>query len=91
MDSFDEDGLGWYKSEVHGIWTPGKSDQGLENIHPDPQYLIELKDTDGDSDDTCTCLISLLQVGGRRKRAKGLNFESAFAQIGNIFQCTKIY
>ena len=82
MDSFDEDNIGWHKSEIHGSWTKGESDGGLEKIYPHPQYLIELKDTDADSDEICTCLISLLQVGGRRKRAQGMGFESAFAPIG---------
>ena len=82
MDSFDEDNIGWHKQEVHGCWSKGTSDGGLENLHENPQYLVELKDTDADSDNICTCLISLLQVGGRRKRADGQSFETAFAPIG---------
>ena len=82
MDSFDEDNIGWHRQEVHGSWLKGTSDGGFQNIHENPQYLVELKDTDADSDNICTCLISLLQVGGRRKIADGQSFESAFAPIG---------
>ena len=70
----------WHKQEVHGCWSNGASDGGLENLHENPQYLVELKDTDADSDNICTCLISLLQVGGRRKKAEGV--QSPFAPIG---------
>ena len=77
MNSFDEDNIGWHKQEVHGSWA-----KGTEVLHENPQYLVELKDTDADSDNICTCLISLLQVGGRRKRADGHGFETAFADIG---------
>ena len=84
MDSFDEDNLGWYSNEIHGSWIAGVSDGGFSDIKKNPQYLVRLEDTDLDSDDTCTCLISLLQVDGRRKRAKGISFEEAFAPIGFI-------
>ena len=73
MDAFDEDdNIGWHKQEVRGSWSNNSN----------PQYLVELKDTDADTDDTCTCLISLLQIGGRRKRADGYTYENAFAPIG---------
>ena len=76
MDALDEDdNIGWHKQEVRGSWSN----------NPNPQYLVELKDTDTDTDGTCTCLISLLQIGGRRKRADGYTHENAFAPI-----CEKI-
>ena len=85
MNSFDEDNIGWHKQEVHGSWA-----KGTEVLHENPQYLVELKDTDADSDNICTCLISLLQVGGRRKRADGHGFETAFAAIGkDLSSCFK--
>ncbi len=78
MHSFDESNIGWYKQEIHGSWTNGAKPN--EN----PQYLVELKDTDSDSDDTCTCLISLLQIGGRRRRAEGRTFRQAFPPISTL-------
>ena len=84
MESFEEDNLGWYSNEIHGSWIAGVSDGGFSDLKKNPQYLIRLEDTDLDSDDTCTCLISLLQVDGRRKRAQGISFEEAFAPIGFI-------
>ena len=81
MDSFDQNGIGWYKQEMQGSCLKGTSGSGLSRIHSNPQFSIELKDTDADSNDTCSCLISLLQFDGRRKRADGLDFSEAFASI----------
>ena len=72
MNSFDvNDNIGWNKQEIRGSWSNDTN----------PKYLVELKDTDTNSDDTCTCLISLLQVGGRRKRAEGETYEESFPPI----------
>ena len=84
MNSFEEDNFGWHRTEIKGSWIAGQTDFGFDDLNKNPQYLIHLKDTDLDSDDVCTCLISLLQVDGRRKRAKGLDFEEAFAPIGKV-------
>ena len=78
MHSFDESNVGWHKQEIHGSWTNGAKE------YENPQYLVGLKDTDSDSDDTCTCLISLLQIGGRRRRAEGQMFNQAFKQIRKL-------
>ena len=80
-DSFGEDKIRWHKDEVQGSWVKGTSDGGLEMIHKNPQYLVELKDSD-DADDTCTFVLSLLQQCGYRKRADGLCFQQAFNPIG---------
>ena len=78
MHSFDESNVGWHKQEIHGSWTNGAKE------YENPQYLVELKDTDSDSDETCTCLISLLQIGGRRRRAEGRSFKQAFLPIRKL-------
>ena len=78
MHSFDESNVGWHKQEIHGSWTNGAKE------YENPQYLVELKDTDSDSDETCTCLISLLQIGGRRRRAEGRTFRKAFLPIRKL-------
>ena len=84
LDSFND--IGWHKQEIRGSCIKDTSSVGgLSNIHLNPQYLVELRDTDKDSDEICTCLISLLQVGGRRKRAEGLDFDKAFASICKKF------
>ena len=73
-----ESNIGWHKQEIHGSWTNGAKE------YENPQYLVELKDTDSDSDETCTCLISLLQIGGRRRRAEGRSFKQAFLPIRKL-------
>ena len=78
MHSFDESNIGWHKQEIHGSWTNGAKE------YENPPYVVELKDTDLDSDDTCTCLISLLQIGGRRRRAEGQTSEQAFPKIRKL-------
>ena len=73
-----ESNNGWHNQEIHGSWTNGAKE------YENPQYLVELKDTDSDSDETCTCLISLLQIGGRRRRAEGRTFRKAFLPIRKL-------
>ena len=73
-----ESNIGWHKQEIHGSWTNGAKE------YENPQYLVELKDTDSESDNTCTCLISLLQIGGRRRRAEGRSFKQAFLPIRKL-------
>ena len=82
MDAFDDDDdIGWHKQELRGSFTKSN---GLVDSDGKmyAKYLVELKDTDADSDDICTFVISLLQVGGRRRRAEGKTFKEAFAPIG---------
>ena len=76
-DSFNQDGIGWHKEEVHGSWV-----KGTEVFHENPQYLVDLKDHKVDADNLCTFIVSLIQKGGRRKRADGHGFETAFDKIG---------
>ena len=84
LDSFND--IGWFKQEIRGSCIKEPSSVGgMANIHLNPQYLVDLRDTDKDSDEICTCLISLLQVGGRRKRAEGMEFDEAFASICKNF------
>ena len=64
MDSLDPNGLGWHKAEIDGSWIKGVSNGGFKSIQDNPQYLLELKDAD-DNDDIATCLVSLLQIGGK--------------------------
>ena len=75
--SFDQDSIGWHKEEVHGSWK-----KGTEILSENPQYLVDLKDSKVDSDNLCTFMVSLIQKGGRRKRADGHGFETAFDPIG---------
>ena len=76
-DSFNQDGIGWHKEEVHGSWV-----KGTEVFHENPQYLVDLKDHKVDADNLCTFIVSIIQKGGRRKRADGHGFETAFDPIG---------
>lgn len=62
------------------MWEKGTS---LNTLHEYPQYCVELKDSDTDGDNVCTIIVSLLQRGGRRKRAMGLGFDAAFSGLGN--------
>ena len=77
-DSINEVNMGWHEEEVHGSWEVAE----LEKIHKNPQYLVELLDSDADADDNSTFIVSVLQKGAHRKRAEGVEYHKAFQPIG---------
>ena len=77
-DSINEENMGWHEEEVHGSWEVAE----LEKIHKNPQYLVELLDSNADADDNSTFIVSVLQKGALRKRAEGVEYHKAFQPIG---------
>ena len=76
-DSLDDeeiaDGkLQWNTKSFEGSWVKGINAGGCRNFlntfASNPQYLAVLEDSDDDEDDLCTCIISLMQKGTRKKK-----------------------
>ena len=55
----------------------------LNTFASNPQYLAVLEDSDDDEDDLCTCIISLMQKGTRKKKSQ--NQMDGCLTIGNTF------
>ncbi|CAF3551503.1 unnamed protein product, partial [Rotaria sp. Silwood2] len=60
----------------HGRWVPGVTAAGCgngdnERFFKNSQYLIGI-DSMGDSDNTCTMMVALMQKDTRRRRMHGL-------------------
>ena len=59
----------WHLQEFHGSWRGGMNAGGcLNNVstfHQNPQFLIELKDSDVD-DELCTCVVALMRKNHRQ-------------------------
>ena len=74
-DSLDDDqGLvSWHEQHFNSSWIAGSTAGGCRNyidtFASNPQFLIKLVDSDNDDDDLCTCVISLMQKGSRKKKA----------------------
>ena len=74
-DSIHEEDIeiGWQEHRENGSWKRGSTAGGradkswISSFATNPQYRIELTDSEADAE----CLISLLQKGGRRRRAEG--------------------
>ena len=77
MDSIDKSADKWKMAELEGSWTMRSGGSGpYANLLPvlnDPQYLIELKDTDKDG--FCTILVSVLQKSNDRNSYGSIGFE----------------
>ena len=62
----------WNVQHLEGSWiedcTAGGCRNYLDTFAMNPQYVMTLEDSDEDDDDHCTCVISLLQKGTRKKR-----------------------
>ena len=89
-DSIDDDEIAdgklqWNTKSFDGSWIRGKNAGGCRNFlntfASNPQYLAVLEDSDDDEDDLCTCIISLMQKGTRRKKAQ--NQVDGCLTIGN--------
>ncbi|CAF3474078.1 unnamed protein product [Rotaria sp. Silwood1] len=66
----------WSEQMFHGRWVPGVTAAGCgngdnERFFKNPQYLIGI-DSMGDSDNTCTMMVALMQKDTRRRRMHGL-------------------
>ena len=49
--------------------TAGGCRNFIETFASNPQFLIKLVDSDNDDDEMCTCVVSLMQKGSRKKKA----------------------
>ena len=62
----------WNVEHLEGSWTKGVNAGGsrntLETFATNPQFVMTLTDSDEDSDELCTCVVSLLQKMTRRNR-----------------------
>jgi len=60
----------WHMQEFHGSWRVGLNAGGCHSIlnttfHQNPQFLIELEDSD-DDDELCTCVVALMRKNHRQ-------------------------
>ena len=73
-DFLDEDqGYNWHEQQFNGSWIADETAGGCRNFidtfASNPQFLIKLVDSDNDEDELCTCVVSLMQKGSRKKKA----------------------
>jgi calpain, invertebrate len=77
-ESLDEEELSvgkvyWHEKQFTGSWIAGQTAGGCRNYinsyASNPQFKVVLTDSDEDSDELCTCVISLMQKGSRKKKA----------------------
>ena len=84
-DEIAEGKLQWNTKYFEGSWVKGVNAGGcrnfLDTFATNPQYLAVLEDSDEDEDDLCTCIISLMQKGTRKKKAE--NQMDGCLTIGN--------
>ena len=71
----EDETFGWHENHFEGWWIAGESAGGCRNFTDtfasNPQFIITLEDSDDDDDVYCTCIISLMQKGSRKKKALG--------------------
>jgi len=65
--------LQWNEQRFNGSWVAGVTAGGCRNFidsfADNPQFKVTLTDSDDDDDALCTCVISLMQKGGRKRKA----------------------
>jgi calpain len=75
-DQIEHENLQWNLQCFHGSWIQRKNAGGcrnhLETFTKNPQYVVCYRECDSAQDDSCVCIISLLQKGTRRKRSQNL-------------------
>ena len=63
----------WCQRSFHGSWESGSTAGGcrnfLDTFASNPQFRIVLTDSDDDDDELCTCVVSLMQKGSRKRKA----------------------
>lgn len=74
-----------HEAAVHGEWVSGDNAGGRdpETFGDNTQYVCVIADDKTDEDGTASCVISLLQKGGRTRMGRG---EGGFHDIGMIIQ-----
>ena len=74
-DALDEEegSTCWHEQHINSSWIAGETAGGcrnfIETFSSNPQFLIKLVDSDNDDDELCTCVVSLMQKGSRKKKA----------------------
>ena len=82
--------LGWIVKSAKGNWVPGESAGGCRNfidtyaINPQYRFRVEHPD-EGDSDNLCTVIISLMQKNRRKLREEGLDTLPIGFQLYSLF------
>jgi len=73
MSRDDEGSICWHEQHINSSWIAGETAGGcrnfIETFASNPQFLIKLVDSDNDDDEMCTCVVSLMQKGSRKKKA----------------------
>merc|ERR1712156_1264998 len=63
----------WHEQHFNSSWiadsTAGGCRNFIDTFASNPQFLIKLVDSDNDEDELCTCVVSLMQKGSRKKKA----------------------
>ena len=62
--------------------TAGGCRNFISSFASNPQFKVKLTDSDDDADDLCTCLVSLLQKGSRKRKAEGTGGDGGCLTIG---------
>ena len=74
-DSLDESESvnAWNEEHFNGSWIEGTTAGGcrnfIETFASNPQFVINLQDSDDDQDGLCTLVIALMQKGSRKNKA----------------------
>uniref|UniRef100_A0A8C4HJK9 Calpain 9 n=1 Tax=Dicentrarchus labrax TaxID=13489 RepID=A0A8C4HJK9_DICLA len=70
----------WEVSMFEGSWIRGSTAGGCRNFidtfWTNPQFMLQLEDTDDDDDDVCSVVIALMQKNRRKLRKEGLDMET---------------
>ncbi|XP_076442006.1 calpain-9-like [Babylonia areolata] len=65
----------WYTAEHHGRWVKNFNAGGRptyrESHWANPQYVLKLRDTDEDDDNSCSVIVQLMQKDRRKLKQKG--------------------
>jgi calpain len=82
--------LGWFVKSAKGSWVPGESAGGCRNFidtfASNPQYRFRLEQPDeGDTNNLCTVIISLMQKDRRKLREEGLDSLPIGFQLYSLF------
>ena len=71
-------GFTWHVEEFHGSWKIESNNAGgYKNPHKNPQFVINLQNSEFDKDNQSTCIVALMQ-----KQYRQISINSICPKIG---------